>query len=260
MPDRLRRTSDLSWSEYRERAIDSVVLLPAGAHEQHGLHLPLDTDAFIAEALAARVAEAIDGLVLPCLAYGARSLARSGGGDGFPGTTNLDGGTLVALVRDVLREQYRHGVRRAVVLLGHGENDPFAIEGANLAAREVRDPAFRVLVIGWWHVVPDDMLASLFPEGFPGWDLEHAGRVETALMFALAPERVRRERIGSVDPVVAPAFTEVPARSGRVPSQGSLADPRGATADGGAQLVKAIVAGLVAAIEASFGPRGAARP
>ena len=53
------------------------MILPVGALEQHGLHLPLDTDTEIARLLAERVATSLDGLVLPAIAYGARSFARS---------------------------------------------------------------------------------------------------------------------------------------------------------------------------------------
>ena len=113
------RISDLTWPEYAARTADqSVVMLPVGALEQHGLHLPLSTDALIAERLAEQLAARINGLILPTLTYGARSLARSGGGEQFPGTVNLDGPTLIALTRDIIREQARHGVTRFVALLG----------------------------------------------------------------------------------------------------------------------------------------------
>jgi creatinine amidohydrolase len=77
------RVVDLTWPEYAARVADSCpVILPVGALEQHGLHLPLDTDAEIAFRLAERVAREVGGVVLPPLVYGARSLARSGGGAG----------------------------------------------------------------------------------------------------------------------------------------------------------------------------------
>ncbi|MEA2527660.1 MAG: creatinine amidohydrolase [Thermomicrobiales bacterium] len=253
MTERARRVSHLTWGEFQERASDAVVLLPVGALEQHGLHLPLDTDTCIAVGLADRVAAQLDGLVLPPLAYGARSLPRSGGGDGFPGTTNLDGATLISLVRDVVREQHRHGVRRFVALLGHGENDPFVVEGVHLAVREIGDPGLHALVIGWWHVVPAEALAPLFPEGFPGWDLEHAARIETALMLALDPDRVREDLIGPVDAVVAPPYTAVPSPPGMVPKQGSLAAPTGATRAAGEALVELTVRGLASTIADRFG-------
>lgn len=236
------RISDLTWPEYAARTADqSVVVLPVGALEQHGLHLPLSTDALIAERLAEQLAARINGLILPTLTYGARSLARSGGGEQFPGTVNLDGPTLIALTRDIIREQARHGVTRFVALLGHGENDHFVVEGAELARRDPLAANMRVLVLGWWQVLTTNDLVPLFPDTFPGWDREHAARVETALMLALAPDQVRLDRIGPVDDAPVPPYVMLPAPDGHVPTQGSLADPRGATAELGHDLVKIIV-------------------
>jgi creatinine amidohydrolase len=242
----LVRAADLTWVEYRARIeADPIVLLPVGALEQHGQHLPLETDTRIAVTLAELVASRTAGLVLPPIAYGARSLPRSGGGSTFPGTVDLDGATITSLVRDVIREQARHGVTRFVVLLGHGENDPYTIEGAVLAQRELAGRGMQVVVIGWWHVLEPADVAPLFPDGFPGWDLEHAARIETSLMLALAPATVRHDQIGPVDAVAPPPFTMIPSPASAVPSQGSLADPRGASAAFGQQLAAVIVDRLV---------------
>jgi creatinine amidohydrolase len=236
------RISDLTWPEYAARISDqSVVLLPVGALEQHGLHLPLSTDAIIAERLTEQLAARIDGIVLPTLTYGARSLARSGGGEQFSGTVNLDGSTLIALTRDIIREQARHGVTRFLALLGHGENDHFVAEGAELARRDPLASNMRILVMGWWQVLTTNDLTPLFPDAFPGWDREHAARVETALMMALAPDQVRLDRIGPVDAAIVPPYVMLPTPNGHVPEQGSLADPRGATAELGKGLAKIIV-------------------
>src|SRR5262245_17757715 len=141
--------ADLTWPEFASRIARSpLVILPVGALEQHGLHLPLDTDTEIARLLAEQVAARLDGLVLPVIAYGARSLARSGGGERFPGTVNLSGTTITGLIEDVIAEQARHGVKDIIILLGHGENDPFAIEGSELALRRSHLAAPRVLIIG----------------------------------------------------------------------------------------------------------------
>ena len=139
-------------------------------------------------------------------------------------------------------------MKEIVILLGHGENDPFAIEGSELALRREHRGSPRVLIIGWWHVVSDADLAPIFPEGFPGWDREHAARVETALMLALAPQRVRLEAIAAVDPIAASPYTVLPTPEDAAPSQGSLADPRGATTEAGIRLVELIVNRLIATI------------
>jgi creatinine amidohydrolase len=243
----------LTWPEYAERiASGAVVLLPIGAFEQHGRHLPLNTDTVIATAVAERLAGQLEGIVLPAIDYGARSVPRSGGGDSFPATTNLDGSTITQLVADVLREQVRHGARRLVIVLGHGENDPFVLEGVESARRTSRHSQWQALVAGWWHFVTESDLAPFFPDGFPGWDREHAARVETALMLAVAPELVQAVLDGGIDPVEIPQYTVVPHDPTVVPRQGSLADPHGATSAMGHTLLSLIIERFAGAITTSL--------
>ncbi len=118
------RMDQLSWVEYARRVREQspVVFLPCGATEQHGPHLPLGTDALLASALCEDVARQVDGLVAPALSYGYKSQPKCGGGQHFCGTTSLDGQTLIALVRDAVREFARHGVTRLVLVDGHYEN------------------------------------------------------------------------------------------------------------------------------------------
>ena len=79
--------SALSWVAYQERLQDDdlVLLLPCGALEQHGPHLPLGTDALLSTAIAQTVAAKVNGLVAPTLSYGYKSQPKSGGGTAFSG-------------------------------------------------------------------------------------------------------------------------------------------------------------------------------
>jgi creatinine amidohydrolase len=240
----------MTWPEYEQRIAEGAsVLLPIGAFEQHGLHLPLNTDTVVARAVAERVARRTGGLVLPAIEYGARSLPRSGGGDSFPATTNLDGDSVTRIVADVTREQWRHGVHRLVVVLGHGENESFVLEGVEEARRTSPVPDLRVMVAGWWHFLTDDDLLPFFPDGFPGWDREHAARVETALMLAVAPELVRPVSDEGIDSIIIEDVTVSPHQSNEVPRQGSLSDPRGATREMGEALITFIIERFSDAIE-----------
>ena len=145
------RMDRLSWVEYQGRVREehAPVILPVGATEQHGPHLPLGTDALLATAVAESVAPRVRGLVAPTLAYGFKSQPKCGGGQHFDGTTSLDAATLIGSVRDTVREFARHGVRKLVVVNGHYENQWFLIEGIDLAMREVQDLApYRAVVAG----------------------------------------------------------------------------------------------------------------
>src|SRR3982074_2129945 len=101
----------MSWQEYRQRvtASKSPIFLPVGALEQHGPHLPLGTDALLATAIAAGAAAASDGIVAPALSYGYKPQPKGGGEQPFGGTRSLDAETLIAQVRDTIREFVRHG-------------------------------------------------------------------------------------------------------------------------------------------------------
>jgi creatinine amidohydrolase len=235
------RAAHLTWRDYQECiASDVRVYVPVGAFEQHGLHLPLNTDTIVAQLIAERVAERLNDIVLAPIEYGAHSLPRSGGGDTFPATTNISGNALSLIARDIIREQIRHGVRDLVFVLGHGENEPFILEGA-AEAIDSKNSKNRVMVTGWWHYLSEDDLNQYFPNGFPGWDLEHAARVETALMMSLAPELVSELDDRPIDGVNVRPITVLPHERQGVPRQGSLSDPRGATREMGDDLINRIV-------------------
>src|SRR5438477_8152941 len=166
----LRLMADLTWEEFRDRARDVVALLPLGAVEQHGPHLPLDTDTVVPRGICLALADRAPAIVVPPIAYGYKSQPTTGGGGTFPGTTNLDGGTFTALVRDVVRELMRHGVRAIVLVNGNYENNYFAIEGIDLALRDAgSSPPSRVLMVNWWEPLTKAALEEGFDGEFAGW-------------------------------------------------------------------------------------------
>ena len=88
-------------------------------------------------------------------------LSDFGGGNHLPGTTSLDGATLVAALRDVIKEFARHGVRRICLMNGHFENSWFIIEGIDLALRELRWSGIddmKIVVLSYWDFVSDDVV------------------------------------------------------------------------------------------------------
>lgn len=247
-----RNMTEMTWTEYRDAiAVGAAVLVPVGSIEQHGHHLPLETDIAIATRLAKRVAAGCNAVVGPPIPFGYKSQALSGGGQIFPGTTSLEGQTLTLLARDVARELLRHGARRILFLSGHGENQFFLFEAADLALAGRNDA--KIIVTGWWQHVPDELLDDLFDGGFPGWDLEHAATVETAVMLALAPDSVRGDRI--IDEVFlhVPGYSVFPQPTGLVPTSGLLSRATPATAAMGERLVDTVVAALRDIVAVEFG-------
>ena len=227
--------AEMTWPEYATALEDNpVVFLPTGALEQHGPHLPMSVDYLLPSAIAREIAEEIGGVVAAPVTYGYKSMTRSAGGPFFPGSTGLDGATLSAVVRDVIRELVRHGARRICVLDGNYENLWFLNEGIDLAMREVGSLGVRIMCLQHWEFLTEETLASVFPDGYPGIELEHAAVLETSLMMNFHPELVRFDRIPDNAPADAPCYDVWPPRREWVAPEGSLISAKGARPDTGA--------------------------
>ncbi len=247
--------SSMSWVAYQERLQDDglVLLLPCGALEQHGPHLPLGTDALLSAAIAQTVAEKVNGLVAPTLSYGYKSQPKSGGGQHFPGTTSLDGQSLSQIARDVIREFARHGVNHLVIVDGHYENQWFLTEGIDLAMRELgASSPLRIMRLEYWDFCTEATLQKIFPDGFPGFALEHAAVIETSLMLHYYPDLVHLDLIPHDQPADFPPYDIYPTRTEWVPPSGVLSSAKGASAAKGALMAAQITDSIAAAIAHEF--------
>jgi len=231
----------MTWEEYRDEVSRRIIILPVGSLEQHGPHLPLGTDVVIPTSLAKMVCKEVDAMVLPPIAYGYKA---EGGGQLFPGTTSLDGCTLINLTVDILRETYRHGGRRFLVLNGHYENVAFLTEAAQLFLRDAEGA--RVVILAWWDQVSDEMIDELFAgAGFPGWDVEHAAITETALMQYFAPELVREDKIIDDQSERMPTYSVFPPPDDIISKSGVLYKATYASREKGEKLAKQVVGTIV---------------
>jgi creatinine amidohydrolase len=164
------------------------LLLPFGATEAHGPHLPLATDLLEAEHVCVAVAERVGGLVAPGLPYGVCRTMRH-----FPGTVSLSVATLQAVARELVAEYARHGARKLVLYSGHAEPAHLEALREAVVALVDADPGLVVLVVG-----PYAFLEPMRREaGLTGRD-GHAGSIETSTMLAVAEASVRRERVPEV--------------------------------------------------------------
>jgi creatinine amidohydrolase len=202
-----------------------LLVVPVGSYEQHGPHLPLDTDATIASALVAGVAHLPYVLAAPTLAYGA-----SGEHEGFPGTLSIGTRVLADVLIELVRSA-RKSCAAVALVCAHGGNADALAEAKRRCAAEGE----RLFV---------------FTAGVEGGDA-HAGRTETSLMLAIAPDEVRTG-------VLAPGRTEAlellwPALRSEgvhaVSDNGVLGDPTAASAAEGRLLLAALVDQLTGALE-----------
>jgi len=205
----------------------------------------------IPTSLAKMVAEKIKVLILPIIAYGYKSHPTSGGGQLFPGTTSLNGITLINLTLDIIRETYRHGGREFLMLNGHYENRAFVNEAVDIFVNEVNDA--KVVTLGWWDLVSDELIDEIFSEvGFPGWETEHAAIAETSLMQYFAPELVREDKIVDDQSKHKPAYSIFPAPADIIPPSGVLYKATYASKEKGKKLAEQVVETICQIISQEF--------
>jgi creatinine amidohydrolase len=242
---------DLDAFAYREALAsgEAIVLIPVGSLEQHGPHLPLGTDTILASHFAEGVARRLGALVAQPIAYGYKSQQKSGGGNHLSGTVSLDGATLIGVARNLVKSFLNQGARHVVFINGHFENYQFLYEGIDLALDELGiEPgaAQSVLLLSYWDFVSQDTLTQVYPDGFPGWDIEHGGVLETSLMLHLEPARVAIDRLIDGPAAVLPRFDRLPVVPERTPATGCLSSAAGSSTVKGGLLFRQVVGDLAA--------------
>jgi creatinine amidohydrolase len=156
------------------------------------------------------------------------------------------------LTLDILRETYRHGGRKFLILNGHFENLAFLNEAVELFVRDVDDA--KVVTLCWWDQVSDDLVEELFAEvGFPGWDTEHAGVTETSLMLYFAPELVREDKIIDDQSERIPPYSIFPPPDDIVPKSGVLYKATYASRAKGEKLAKHVSERIMQITQKEFG-------
>jgi mycofactocin precursor peptide peptidase len=218
-----------TWPQVEATGGHGVLAVPLGSLEQHGPHLPLDTDTRIAVTVAEGLAGHRGGVaVAPAVAYGA-----SGEHAAFPGTLVVGHEVLAGLLVELVRSA-RNSFSGVVLVSAHGGNEEaLALAGARCTA-EGDD------VVVW----------RLRAAGGDG----HAGRTETSLMLAIDPAAVRLElaEAGCTEPLDA-LLPRLRAEGVRpVSSNGVLGDPAGASADEGRALLDTLVRDLAETVAAHW--------
>jgi creatinine amidohydrolase len=236
----------------RSEAGKSILVLPVGTVEQHGPHLPLTVDTEIPARIASTLAEEVNGIVAPAIFYGARSLPHSGGGSSFPGTIAVRGSVLTDYLRDVIAGYVSSGFRSIVILNGHYENEGFIFEALELCRQSGQLEGARIVAVGWWSLVSDEMLEKLFGDKFPGWHAEHASTCETSLMLHLRNDLVGPTRVDNAKPPSAGVYL-YPVDSEKLSNRGVLGSSLPASAAAGRALYDEICSKLVALVREHMG-------
>jgi creatinine amidohydrolase len=183
------RLAEMTWPEVREAAAAGrVVLQPVAAIEQHGLHLPVDTDNLIVTRMCEVAAERHPGefVVSPCVPFGFNDHNME-----FPGTISISPETLLAFYVDLGKSLITNGFRRILFVNGHGSNDPIV----QLASRRINNET-----PGWTAVTGQYYLASWVNQRerlrtSPPRGVGHACEFETSFYLHLRGDLVQLDKV-----------------------------------------------------------------
>ena len=178
---------------------NKTILIPYGLSEQHGAHLPLDTDVRNAEFISAALAKKLDCLIAPTLNY-----TFSGGM--LPGTINVKPATFCNLVGEIIESLYLQGFRNFVIIPGHGGSESLLILKESLR------------ILKWINPNLSDALIMLMPiwDYSPTWFAMfdekdyHAAKAETSLLLHWSPEVVRMDKLVLDEPEIADRLRQDP--------------------------------------------------
>jgi creatinine amidohydrolase len=186
--------TEMTWQDIAGAATARwIAVLPLAAVEQHGPHLPLGVDSFIAEAYVARVLKILPN-ELPVTFLPAQRVGVSIEHVAYPGTLTLSATTAIAVWTELGESLARCGLRKLVLVTSHGGN----VAAMELVARDLRARLHMLVVTVGWHRFG-------YPDGtFSAEEKKHGihgGDIETSLMLAAEPEIVRMEKAPNATPV-----------------------------------------------------------
>ena len=187
------RYEKLTWPEINDAIeLRKVCIVPCGAVEQHGAHLPLDVDIVCPTEIARGAGRLIPDklLVLPTVSYGYTGHVMD-----FPGTINSHFAHFIDQVLDITRSLAYHGFKKIVLLNGHGSNMP----NLDLVARRTNlETDGECILAAWWNLLTVDptFLPRWRQSKFPG-GCAHACELETSLYLYLDGDNVRKDQVKS---------------------------------------------------------------
>jgi creatinine amidohydrolase len=242
---------EMTWQDVDSVDRNTVVLASFGAMEQHGRHLPMETDALIAQELSHRLDKACEGrlLVLPTQWLGLSTHHMA-----FSGTITASVDTYLGLAEDILGSIAQAGFRKILVLNSHGGNVA-ALDVVLTKLRPVHSKT-RIVLVTYWNLAARE-LGELRESAEGG--MGHACELETSLLLAAKPGVVRTERVEadgrwSVSEylgkdMLAGGQASVSRAFSEISQYGGVGDPRTASAEKGIRFMDAIVARLLGLVQ-----------
>jgi creatinine amidohydrolase len=179
---------ELTWPEVKEASKERVVVVPVGTLEDHGFHLPLNTDALIVETVCRKAVETVpdEALLMPTQVHGYSPHHMD-----FPGPITIRGTVFLEYMLDIVRSLAHHGFRRVLMVNGHGSNSSWLENAARMSIVEM--PSILCATVNWWAIPEVAQKVSEMRDSERG-GTSHACELETSLMLAIRPDLVRMDK------------------------------------------------------------------
>lgn len=193
---------DMTWPEIREVVKeDRVAVVPVATYEDHGYHLPIDTDVLLCTEVCRRTAERFweEIVLIPPVTHGYSPHHMD-----FPGTITINGQTFINYVLDICKSLAHHGFKRILLVNGHGSNTPFLEVAGRLAIVETEG---KILCgsVNYWALSKVREVAAQIRETEIG-GMSHACEFETSLYLVLKPEMVDMSKATKEMPATSKSF------------------------------------------------------
>lgn len=241
---------EMTWVEIKEVLPKvQVGVIPTGSTEQHGPHLPLNTDIALCLYICKKAAEIVYPIALVTTPI---SIGISTHHMRFPCSLTLRYSTFINVIFDIAWSLKQHGIKKVVIINGHGGN----VNAIRIAARRIYDELnLTAASLSYWDLLPDEKAKEIL-ESYPRYP-GHACEFETSLSYIVQPELMRNDLISKSDELVLPRYERFYAK---IEDEYSISginrgDPRLATKEKGQKLIDIIIS-EVAAFLKDFGKYG----
>lgn len=228
--------NELTRFEMKDRIADGAfAILPVGACEQHGTHLPLGTDVFLAEYVSEKIAERVDAVIFPSYNFGYSWVWKD-----LPGTLTLSQETFKAVLFELIESMIGQGFTKILVVNGHDSNN----KAIRYVLRDVYDRYPQITVLGIFYPGMNEIYKAVMES--PTWGgMFHADEWETSLMLSAKENLVHMDRAVSEYPEKPLTYGLDASSLSSISKSGIYGDPTKATKEKGDRIIEMVTEKIV---------------